>query len=131
MPLPLQLCTRSDGNPGMEHTCVPPRPPGGRGLQGTGFGGDHTAKEETKTVQWREQLLIAHCSHPECGLVPFNPPPTWPCGVCVCVCVSVSVCVLIHFLMLHVCMYFVQLIRASCCPLFFLIGVRTVKCVSH
>ena len=51
--------------------------------------------------------------------------------VCVCVCACLCVCVLIHFLMLHVCMYFVQLIRALGCPLFFLIVVRTVKCVSH
>eukprot|EP00731_Ephydatia_muelleri_P032933 Em0024g477a len=50
-----QLCTRSEGHPGIEHTCVLPRPPGSQGLQGTGFGGDHTAKEETKTVQWKEQ----------------------------------------------------------------------------
>ena len=129
MPLPLQLCTRSDGHPGMEHTCVPPRPPGGRGLQGTGFGGDHTAKEETKTVQWREQqwhtaVILS------VGLSPSIFPPHGPV-VCVCVCVCLSMCVLIHFLMLHVCMYFVHLIRASCCPLFFLVGVRTVKCVSH
>ncbi|KAL5510566.1 hypothetical protein EMCRGX_G006130 [Ephydatia muelleri] len=54
-PKTAKLCTRSEGHPGIEHTCVLPRPPGSQGLQGTGFGGDHTAKEETKTVQWKEQ----------------------------------------------------------------------------
>ena len=43
-----------------------------------------------------EGAAIAHCSHPECGLVPFNLPPTWPCGVCVCVFVSLYVCMCVY-----------------------------------
>ena len=52
-----------------------------------------------------EEAATAHCSHPECGLVPFNLPPTWPCGVCVGVCVSLCVCVCVDSLPYVVCVY--------------------------